>query len=70
MSSQLTHPGVPCPVCRAESQYRVWSRLIARNGAVTIRSPKHKVLGSEPTPLVCTVCGYVQLFVNPEDFRD
>jgi len=74
MSSQPIHPGVPCPVCGAEPPYRIWSQFTYRNavgeGAVNIRSPKHKVVGSEPIPLVCTVCGYVQLFINPQDFRD
>ena len=39
-------------------------------GYTNIHSKKHKVNGSRSQPLVCTVCGYVQLFVNPEDFRD
>lgn len=54
---------------RADASYRVWSQFIA-NYYVLLRSKKHKIAGSMPTPLVCTVCGYVQFFVNPEDFRD
>ncbi len=38
-------------------------------GFVVIRTEKHKHTGSRAKPLVCTVRGYVQLFVNPEDFR-
>ena len=58
----------PCPACNADPQYRIWSKFV--NSSYThILSEKHKILGSAPRPLVCTRCGYVQLFVDPEDFR-
>jgi hypothetical protein len=34
-----------------------------------ILSPKHKLIGSEVSPVICTCCGYVMDFVNPADFR-
>lgn len=69
MQQQPTKPGAPCPVCGAEPRYRVWS-IFMSGGDTRIDSKKHPFRGSEPIPLVCKVCGYVQLFVNPEDFRD
>ncbi len=66
---QPTHPGAPCPVCGAEPQYRTRGQTIGY-GHVSIRSKKHSINGTTAQPLVCTVCGYVQLFVNPGDFRD
>lgn len=58
----------PCPVCNADPQYRIWSKFV--NSSYThVLSEKHKIVGSAPRPLVCTRCGFVQLFVNPEDFR-
>ncbi len=70
MYSPPNKPSQPCPVCGAEPSYRVWSITLGSGyGHVIIHSKKHKFNGSKATPLVCTVCGYVQLFVNPEDFR-
>lgn len=64
----ITHALQPCPVCNADPEYRIWSKFV--NGSYTnIHSEKHKIIGSTPRPLVCTQCGYVQLFVDPEDFR-
>ena len=68
MQSRPTKPDVPCPVCGAEPHYRTWSYFM-RTGEASIHSKKHNIVGVFPIPLVCTVCGYVQLFVNPEDFR-
>ena len=67
MQSQPTHPQQPCPVCGADPSSRIWSQCLSYG--LTIRSEKHRINGSRATPLVCTQCGYVQLFVNPEDFR-
>ena len=58
----------PCPVCNAAPADRVWSNY-AHSGYVNIHSPKHKMMGATPVPLVCTQCGYVQNFVDPKDFR-
>ncbi len=55
-------------VCKAESS-RIWTEA-ATYGYVRLSSKKHKVFGTLARPLVCTVCGYVEHFVNPEDFRD
>ena len=57
-----------CPVCGAEPQNRTWSRFVSGNYTHII-SEQHKIVGSILTPLVCTQCGYVQLFVDPNDFR-
>jgi hypothetical protein len=68
MQSQPTRPEEPCPVCGAEPAYRVWSEMTGY-GFVSIVSEKHALSGSQARPLVCIVCGYVQLFVDPEDFH-
>ncbi len=57
-----------CPVCGASSEFRKWHSYITRYPP-RIKSPKHNVMGTPLTPLVCTRCGYVQDFVNPEDFK-
>ena len=66
--SQIQTVTQPCPVCGAEPQNRTWSKLVYEN-YTKVRTPKHKMVGSSLTPLVCTQCGYVQLFVDPNDFR-
>ena len=58
----------PCPGCGAAPQYRKWSRFVNSNYTHVI-SDKHTIAGSVMNPLVCTQCGYVQLFVDPTDFR-
>ncbi len=67
MQSQPSNQQQPCPVCGADPSSRIWSQHTRY--PVAIRTEKHKHTGSLAKPLVCTVCGYVQLFVNPEDFR-
>jgi hypothetical protein len=65
----INPPPRPCPVCGAEPPYQIWSNFVHQQYA-HISSKKHSMMGSQLAPLVCTICGYVQLFVNPEDFRD
>ena len=70
MQPYTTNPPQPCPVCNADARYRTWSTFASSVSAYTnVVSKKHKMMGSTTVPLVCTRCGYVQLFVNPEDFR-
>ncbi len=58
---------MPCPVCGAEPAYRVWGTA---SGCVFILNDlKRRFAPSHPEPLVCTICGYVQFFVNPDEFR-
>ncbi len=67
MQPYVTNLAQPCPVCNADPRYRRWSQF-TQSQYTHVISPRHTVLGSTITPLVCTQCGYVQLFVNPEDF--
>ena len=66
-------PGqLPCPVCGASPEARSWRNFVGSNsgnGYTNIISDKHSILGTRINPLVCSQCGYVQLFVNPQDFR-
>ncbi len=55
----------PCPVCGAPPEEREWGEFLN----VRLRSEKHKVVGTSAMPLICMQCGNVQLFVNPQDFR-
>lgn len=62
-------------MCGAAPQYPVWSRFVSRAAIndetpMNFRPPKQEMIGSEPVPLVCTVCDDVQRFLNPQDFRD
>ena len=62
-------PGrLPCPVCGAAPEARSWRKFVG-NSYTNILSDKHSVLGTTVDPLVCSQCGSVQLFVNPQDFR-
>ena len=61
-------PQQPCPVCSAPATERSWQRFLSSTYTHII-SEKHHIQGSVVTPLVCSQCGFVQLFVNPEDFR-
>ncbi|MFL5694842.1 MAG: hypothetical protein ACJ795_23880 [Ktedonobacteraceae bacterium] len=68
-------PVQPCPVCGADSRYRVWKRYTSDRHhriASKKRDTFENVLtgGSPVIPLICTKCGYVQHFVNPGDFQD
>ena len=65
----INPPQKPCPVCGADPQYLTWSQTIGYSGGFEIKSYKHTLFNSRATPLICTICGYVQFFVNPEDFR-
>ena len=69
MQSQGTGSLPPCPVCGADPSNRFWGEYKGY-GYVLLGSKRHKVSGAQTTPLVCKVCGYVQIFVNPEDVRD
>ncbi|MBO0777608.1 MAG: hypothetical protein J2P37_02160 [Ktedonobacteraceae bacterium] len=69
-SSQPTRAVLLCPVCGAEPPYRTWTAPAFGNSGFKLDSPRHPFLGAEVSALVCTVCGYVQFFVNPQDFRD
>ena len=64
-----TVPQQPCPVCSAPFTERRWRKFAGGEGNVRILSPGHSLLGSVVSPLVCYQCGFVQLFVNAEDFR-
>ena len=65
-----TVPPYPCPVCSAPSEERGWQRFMGGDQTYTkILSEKHRFQGSIVRPLVCNQCGFVQLFVNPQDFR-
>lgn len=70
MSEQHINPGeLPCPVCGAEPQQRTWTNLM-NDSHFRPFSLKHSIVGSQVNLLVCTICGYMQLFADPEDFRE
>ncbi len=58
----------PCPHCGADANRRTWREVTGGNASVRIRSDAHKFNGSEVLVLVCKVCGYVQVFTDPQDF--
>lgn len=59
----------PCPNCEADRSKRIWKEVTGGSDYVRISSDAHKFNGSEVSALVCKTCGYVQLFVNPQDFN-
>ena len=56
-----------CPSCGADRERIHVSKFVTTY--TKIRSVKHKNVGSQVTPYVCTQCGHVQLFVDPSDFQ-
>ena len=60
-------PNLPCPVCGAAPELRKWSKYTSERER--IQTDKHQTMGSPIHPFVCTRCGYIQEFVNPEDFK-
>jgi hypothetical protein len=56
-------------VCGAEAVYRIWGTTTGY-GHVLVDSKKRLFTAAPAKPLVCTVCGYVQLFIDPDDFRN
>lgn len=70
MKTPLAPPQTPCPNCGADPTQRRWSEFRPGYAGTTVRisSPKHSYAGTVVVPLVCRQCGYVQLFVPPEDF--
>ena len=67
MPYQPPKPDRPCPVCEADSSYRVWGSI---GQTFVFNDAKKHFTPSPIVPLVCTVCGYIQFFTNPENFRD
>lgn len=75
------HPILPsCSICGAGPEKRKWSKTSPGaygSGRILLLSEKPPTFWqgsnaelSQASPVVCTQCGYVQFFVNPEDFRD
>ena len=75
------HPALPpCSICGAGPEKRKWTQLSPGgygSGQITLFSEKKPTFWqgmsaelSQASPVVCTQCGYVQFFVNPEDFRE
>ncbi|GCF08334.1 hypothetical protein [Dictyobacter arantiisoli] len=65
--TQANHP--PCPLCNADGSQRGWSDATAYGHSLKITSEAHKIMGSDVAALVCTNCGNIQFFVNPQDFH-
>ncbi len=68
MQPKGTKPIEACPNCGADSQYRIWEKVKGVHGPISVASDVHQIIGSPITALVCKRCGYVQLFVSPQDF--
>ena len=75
--SQLHLPD--CPLCNADGSKRKWFTVFPGAyyaGTINIViGEKHVFLGSNPVmteaiPTVCTQCGNVQFFVDPNEVRD
>lgn len=67
-------PVVPCPVCGAEPAARLWLstfRGAAGSGTVVLQFDSAAFFPKllRASSLVCTGCGYVQLFVDTGELR-
>lgn len=69
-------PVVPCPVCGAEPAARLWFGMNSADYGMYGAGVVLQIGGSAFFPkllrtssLVCTGCGYVQLFVESQDLR-
>ena len=68
-------PLPPCPICDAVGEKQLWCSTFSGSygaGSVIISLNTHKFFGKNirAVPVVCTQCGYVRLFVNPQEFQE
>jgi rubrerythrin len=74
MQHTSMQPSSSCPNCGAENRYRTWREISGGSqiyrGPLKVKTDAHAILGSMIWAFVCKQCGYVQLFVNPGDFKD
>ena len=76
----LLHIQFPnCLICNAEGSKWKWFTVLpgaySAGSIFLIVGEKHSFLGSTPLtteafPAVCTHCGNVQFFINPEDVQE
>lgn len=68
-------PLPPCPICEAVGEKQLWCSTFSGAygaGSLLLASNTHKFF-SKPIraiPVVCTQCGHVRFFVNPQEFQD
>ncbi|GCE25879.1 hypothetical protein KDA_13630 [Dictyobacter alpinus] len=63
-------PLPPCPLCSVDGRYRQWRNLYGHGSHhLKVVSDAHTMFGSEVMTLVCTNCGNIQFFVDPNDFN-
>ncbi|GCE18066.1 hypothetical protein KDK_18660 [Dictyobacter kobayashii] len=59
----------PCPNCNADGSRRQWRKTYGHYiNALRVDSDAYPNMGSNMGALVCTNCGNVQLFVDPDDY--
>jgi hypothetical protein len=62
-----------CPNCGADGSYRQWREVTGGSGlyrgVIKIESDTHRFMGSDISALVCTYCGNIQFFVDPQNYR-
>lgn len=66
---QSNQPGSqppPCPVCGVDGSRRTWREVTGRGARLLVESRTHPVLGAVVQALVCTNCGNVLFFVDPQ----
>lgn len=68
MQQKNDQPIQKCPNCEADPQYRIWENIHGVHGPIYVPSDAHRLVGSAIKALVCKQCGYIQLFMNPNDF--
>ena len=68
MEPKGAQPAQTCPNCGAGAKYRTWESVRGTHGPLHVTSDAHHIVGSVMEALVCKQCGYVQLFVSPQDF--
>ena len=68
MQANTTRRIAKCPNCDADASYRTWENVNGTHGSLHITSDAHRFLGSKVKALVCKQCGYIQMFINPQDF--
>lgn len=66
-SDQQTPSLPPCPLCQADGTYREWRRVTVEGHSLKMDSYAHPFLGAIVEAFVCTECGNVQFFADPEE---
>ncbi|MBO0778542.1 MAG: hypothetical protein J2P37_06900 [Ktedonobacteraceae bacterium] len=69
MQENEQQPLGPCSICGADGRQRVRTTLVTQGNLKVTVSEGFRFVGSGIEAVVCTSCGNIQLFTNPQEFK-